>query len=221
MQVTEIAVRRKGLAAVSFFPPAAPGLPGAEYEGERVLLDRVILTRCGIETGSALSDEDLKQLIYVSECYRAKQRAIWYLSQSDHSEKALYDKLCRGFSPRAAAFAVSQMCQKGYLDDRQYAVRLVKRLAGQNLSERAVREKLYQKGLPADLIREILEEEHLEMTETDRAVALLESQYRNRLSDPDDVAKTVAALQRRGFSYETIKESLKRLLGRLAESEEL
>ena len=120
MQVVNIAVRRKCLYAITLDPPPPEGLEGAEYEGQNILVDKTILSRCDIKKGTQLNLDELKSLCLVSESYRAKNKAIWYLSRTDYSEKFLYDKLRRTFSQKASAFAVQQMVKKGYVNDEKY-----------------------------------------------------------------------------------------------------
>lgn len=213
MLVTEIAVRRRGLAAVSLSPPAPKGLEGAEYEGDRLLIDREILNRCDIKEKTTLTDADLRQLVFVSECYRAKQRAVWLLSLSDTSEKALYDKLCRLFTKRAAAFGVEQMVKSGYLNDERYANGLVEKFKQSNLSLRQIKVKLAQKGISTELIKRLLSQEKDDLAERQRLSALVRAKYMNKLSDGEQIKKTVAALKRRGFSHTDIKAVIDNLLG--------
>ena len=117
MTVCEIAIRRKSRVAISLLPPPPPNIEGAEYEGEKLLIDKTISARCNITKNAELSLEDIKQLVYVSECYRAKQRAIWLLSGQDYSEKGLFEKLTKNFTPKASAFAVSQMVERRFIND--------------------------------------------------------------------------------------------------------
>ena len=212
MVVVDIAIRRQGLSAVVFSPAPKKDIEYAEYEGEKLLLDREILARCQIKKGSELGVEDLKQLCYVSQCYRAKQRALWHLSQSDHSEKALYEKLLRKFPKKAADFAVAQMRERGYVCDEKYADALAKKLALQNYSKRAALEKMYLKGIGTDLAKEALSNNNFAETEAQRVLALLKTKYTKQISDDEGIKKTVAALSRKGFSFSDIKKALESLL---------
>ena len=156
MRVLEIGIRRRHLAALTL-SPLPPKIDCAEYENDRLLIDREILDRCKIKKGSALSFEEVKELVFVSESYRAKQRAIWYLSKSDLSEKGLYNKLRRSFSDKASAFATEQMIKRGYVDDRRYAENLARILSEKNISANAAVGKMLEKGLELTLAKEVLE----------------------------------------------------------------
>ena len=211
MRVLELATRRKGLAVLRLEPPPAEDISGAAYEKGQVLIDRVILARCDIQKGMELSEAELRELVLVSESYRAKQRAVWILSQGDVSQQSLYDKLCRNFTEQAASFAVSQMVQKGYLNDRAYAERLIVKAKEKQMSRRATQNRLFEKGIPANIITEVMGEANLQESEVERALALLQTKYQSKLSDEAGIRKAFAALQRRGFSYSDIKAALHRL----------
>ncbi len=211
MLVVEIAPRRRGLALIRLSPPPPLGIDGAEYEKEQLLVDREILARCGINCNQELSEADVRELVRVSEAYRAKQRAVWFLSQGDLSERALYDKLCRNFTERAAAFAVAQMVEKGYINDYNYAERLIVKCKEKNLSKRAIKNQLFLKGVPTEIANTVLSNASLEESEISRAVALLKTKYKNKINTEEEIRKTVAALVRRGFSYSNIKTALKYL----------
>lgn len=208
MKVLDIAVRRRHLAALSFFP-VPEKIDGAEYEGEKILIDREILKRCEIFKNVELSLEELKDLVFVSECYRAKERAVWYLSRGDLSEKALFDKLKKHFSEKSAAFAVAQMIKRGYVDNKRYAENLAVSLSQKNVSASAAVGKMLGKGLPLDLAKEVLAE--YKNTDSDKVYKLLNTKYKSKLENSDDVRRTVMALQRRGFSYGDIRAALKRI----------
>ncbi len=214
MIITDIGIRRRGLAAITF-EPAPPKINGAEYEGDRLLIDREIIARCSLKKGEELSLTDIKELCRVSESYRAKQAAIWYLSRGDYSEKALFEKLCKGYSEPAAAFAVAQMISRGYVNDYNYATRLAKKFREENRSKRDTMERLYIKGIPTNLAKTVLLEQEFDLDEAERAAGLIKKKYINKIGDDAAVQKTVAALQRKGFSFTDIKKALETVLNEL------
>lgn len=205
MKVTNIETRRRHLAAVSLYPQGEK-IETAEYEGEKLLIDREILRRCGIEIGTELEAKEVEELTFVSESYRAKERAVWYLSKADTTEKALFEKLCRNFSQKASAFAVAQMVKKGYLNDQRFAENYANSLINRNVSKRAALGKMLQKGVPLDMAKEVLSQR--QQDESLAALALLETKYKNKLKSEDGIRKTIAALARRGFSYSDIKTAI-------------
>ena len=213
MTVLDVALRRKHRVAVTLSPPPKQGVLGAEYEGEKLLIDKVIAARGDIVKGAELSEADLSELIYVSECYRAKERAIWYLSGQDYSEKGLYNKLIKTFTPKAAAFAIAQMQKKGFINDEKYAANLVLKFKSKNLSKRQMAEKLMQNGISKEISNKLLKvDEDLSATDVSRAAELLKAKYINKIGDEEGRKKTFAALMRRGFSYSDIKKAFELVL---------
>lgn len=208
MQVKNIATRRKALCALTLEPPPPQGIEGACYEGEILLIDRVIIGRCNIEKGAELSLDEVKNLCYVSECYRAKNKAVWHLARTDYSEKALYDKLQRTFTKKASAFAVEQMVKKGYLNDERFALAQIERLKAKNASVKEIKQKLYLKGVPNELCASLLESQDLTVSDYDRVLALIKSKFINKIADEENRRKTVQALRRRGFSFADINKAL-------------
>lgn len=208
MIVTDISIRRKGLVVITLSPPPPQGIEGGEYEGQHLLIDNQIVLRCEIKKGSELNLEDVKQLVFVSECYRAKNRAVWLISGQDYSEKKLYDKLRLKFTPKAAAFAIAQMQKKGYINDEKYAVTLVEKLKAKKMSKRQMAQKLMLDGISKDISDALLKNEDIETTEVIRAALLINSKYKNKLTSEEGIQKTVQALRRRGFSFSDIKKAL-------------
>lgn len=209
MKIIKIGIRRRHLAALTFFPTPEK-IEGAEYEGENILVDREILERCFLKENSEISDEELKELVLASECYRAKQRALWYLSGGEISEKGLFDKLNKNFSEKASAFAVSQMVSRGYVSDKRYAELLVRSLNSKNISYKWAVSKMLSKGISLELAKEVLADYGQENEQ--RVYNLLTTKYKNKMGDDDALRKTVASLVRKGFSYSEIQAALKKLV---------
>ena len=78
--------------------------------------------------------------------------------------------------------------------------------------------ELQKKGVPAEVIEEALAD-ITEETEIETACRLLEGPYRGKLRDRKERDKVKAALQRRGFSYEVIRQAVSRVLEALSETE--
>lgn len=158
---------------------------------------------------------------------QARQRALSWLADRDYSSGGLYEKLCRFYTARAAAYAVAEMVDRGYLDDERYARNQARLLYGQHRSRRIIGLKLAEKGVERDLAARVLDELYEEWgeelaaaaewrpeqppeladPETAAAAALVEKQYRSKLQAgrPDLV---LAALQRRGFSYRAARAAV-------------
>ena len=163
----------------------------------------------GLYENMELDDEALTSLQREVNARRAFNKAGDLLSRRDHSEKELREKLRqKGFS-EGADEAIEKLRGYGYVDDRRFAARYAAELQRvKQFGKKRIEQELFRKGVDRGVIAETLEE----MTfETDDLAALIERRYAGRLSTEKDVARTVAALQRRGYGYREIKEALERL----------
>lgn len=213
-RITAIDKRKKHLARVSLIP--APELSALfeehraflpELENNQPLIDRTILERLNLAVGDTLSSEEVLELIKASLCFRAKEKAIWYLASCDRSARSLHQKLSAAFGTFAAQFAVEQMQKRGYLNDEAYAMHLAQTLNSQGLSARAAQQKMQQKGLSRELAA-LAVAQHFSEDEVAKAQKLLQAKYASKLDSPEGIRKVTAALQRRGFSFSTIRAAL-------------
>jgi regulatory protein len=183
-------------------------------DGNEVLIDKDVCKEKCLKKGMEL--DGLEEIIFESDYRRAKSRAIWYLDRTDHTEKALYDKLLRaGFKPKPCAKVIARLKEVGLLDDNRYAENYANRLIESNVSKREALQKLLLKGVPYDLAKSVLEE-----TQTDELSQIknvIEKKYKNKLLAENGVQKVYAALVRKGFSYGAVKTALNEFI---EESEE-
>ncbi len=192
MIITDIVAKRKKLSAIYI-------------DGEfAVKIDSETLIASPFSVGSEITDEQLKQLIDDSDEKRAKEKALWLLSSRDHSSRELETKIKKTSGSEAAEKAVRRMEELGLVNDEKFARRYAGELINvKHLSVKGARYKLLEKGIDRDLADLILEEmapdprEHIEL--------LIEKKYSRYLSDEKGRKKTVAALQRMGYSWGDIK----------------
>ncbi|MBQ8203958.1 MAG: regulatory protein RecX [Clostridia bacterium] len=172
------------------------------------LVDCDVCEAIPIVTGKELSKEEITDILKTSDYERAKSRALWFLDRGDRTEKSLYEKLVAAkISPEQCARAIARLKELGLIDDRRYAKNYAERCIESNISKRETYGKLMQKGVPKDIIREVLEETQVD--EVSQITALIKKKYANKLDSRENTAKVVAALMRKGFSYPAVKEALR------------
>ena len=98
------------------------------------------------------------------------------------------------------------MKDHGYVDDREYGRRYVE-FHSERKSRRQIQYELQQKGLPGELIQEILEEEPV------NEEAQIWNYIRKKRLNPEELGpkergKLMGALGRKGFSYEAVSRVL-------------
>ena len=195
MQITAIEPRKKGLSALYI-------------DGEfAVKLDTEVLLAHRFDVGRELTDEALHDCILDSDRKRCKDKALWLISYRDHSRKELFNKLKRDYPEDVCEAAVSRLEELGLINDASYARRYTSDLIHlKRLSARGVRQKLAEKGIDRELIDEILEE--TEIDEEAQIRAVIEKKYARDLGDEKTRRRAIAALQRLGFGYGSIKSVL-------------
>lgn len=177
--------------------------------GEEILLDKDICAENSLMAEMEIGTEYLDNLKFQSDYARAKSRALWYLDRMDYSEKALYEKLVlKGFDKKASSAVIAKLLELGLINDRRYGERLAEKLLSQGNSKRAAMQKMYAKGLPYDLCRELLENN--EIDEEAQILSLIEKKYSSKLTEKENHPKVYAALVRRGFSYSAVSAALKK-----------
>ena len=195
MTITELKPARKKLTIVYI---------DGEYYGK---LDTQTLEEKCIKAGAQLDDEQLGQLARESEYRRAKEKALWLLSVRDHAKGELETKLRKEASPETAAAVCDRMEELGLLDDEGYARRLARELVyTKRMSAKGALYKLMQKGIDKELAEAVINE--LDVDPVDQIVELIDRKYASKLSDEKDRRRTVAALQRLGYSWSDISTAI-------------
>lgn len=146
MTITNIVPKRKKLSAVYI-------------DGEYALkIDTETIISSPYSVGSEISDDELKELIELSGEKRAKEKALWLLSNRDHSKRELETKIRKTEDAKSAKKAVERMEELGLVDDEKFAKRYAEQLINvKHLSVRGAKYKLLEKGIDKDLADEILE----------------------------------------------------------------
>lgn len=188
-------------------------------DGTEILIDNDVCIENSLYTGMEVEPEFIKELKFDSDYKRAKSRALWYLDRMDYTEKALSEKLIKaGFSKRAVAAVMANLVEFSMIDDRRFAERYAERLIEQNTSKREALNKMYLKGIPYDLAKEVLDE--IDSDEESQIAELLERKYASKLSAENGMQKVFAALIRKGFSYSAVRAAMKKYNDDLEYSED-
>lgn len=205
MKILDIRTRRKSLYALVL--SEKPDFDGAKLdENGYLLVDRTAFDESGYAVGNDIPDSETEKLIFTSAYYRARERALYYLSNRDYAEKEMAQKLRREFGEEAASAAAKRMVELCLIDDEGFADRyaeIMLNVKGWSPS-RAIRE-LVLKGVdrdyaeqavasvgvsPKDLIRDIIDKKYARLVCS---------------GDPKSVTKAVNALARKGYSFSDIR----------------
>lgn len=201
--VLEIRPPKKHLCAVlldtDFLPTDAP----TDSYGN-LLLDSDYCDEIHLKAAQRFSDDELEELVKESERRRAKSRALWLLSRQNYCSGALLKKLCAVFSEEAAQYATARMCELKLIDDQAYAQRLAEAM----ICEKGIAPKrapylMAAKGVDLQLAKEVVQSR--EDDPRVQIAEIIERKYLPKIRDPKGAERTVAALQRKGFSWSDIR----------------
>ena len=159
--------------------------------------------------GKELSEEEAVRLQDAARRSGLKSKAIELLMRKPQSRKELGRKLTQWeASPEEAEAICDRLEELGYLNEREYAGRIVRHYAQKGFGERKIRDELYRRGVPRVLWDEVLDQ----IQEEDSASAIdafLEKKLKGS-HDPKDIKKASDALARRGFPWPEISDALRR-----------
>ena len=166
------------------------------------------LLRPELAVGRQVTAEQLEGVRLEDEALSCKEKALTLLEYSSHSAGRLAEKLRRHYPPETVEQVVQRLRELGLLDDLDYGRRLAAdllNLRGYSLGR--VRQTLYQRRLDKETIDQVMGE----LSEIDQIapiVALVNKKYLQKLREPRGREKVAAALQRRGYRYDEIREAL-------------
>ena len=163
----------------------------------------------GLYDNMILDDEALTDLQGKVNARRAFNKASDLLALRDHSEKELLQKLRQKGFADGAEEAMEKLKSYGYLDDSRFALRFAQELQRvKHYGKKRIEQELYRKGVSRDVVSDTLEQ--LSFDE-DALTALIERRYLRQLDNEKGVQKTVAALQRMGYSFGEIRDALQKV----------
>ena len=152
----------------------------------------------------------------------AKECALRLLAKRDHSREELRRKLsAKGFAPEEIEEVLQKLETGGVLNDGRYAQRLAFYLAQEKLfGPQRITQKLFQKGIPADLIQEAMAKAEEGVATNARLRVVLGMKLKGRSLAcliPNERRKLANYLRQRGFLWEDIQEAIHEAGGRTEE----
>lgn len=157
--------------------------------------------------GRELSDEEAERLQSAAHQGEWKSKAIELLMRKPQSRKELGRKLLEWEASEEEAEAICDRLEElGYLNEAEYAGRIVRHYAAKGFGERKLRDELYRRGVP----RELWEDALAQIEDNSETIdAFLEKKLKGS-HDPKDIKKASDALARRGFRWPEISDALRR-----------
>ena len=171
----------------------------------------------GLYAGMELSPELLERLNAAARQGRVRDKALDLIAARPLSRKELADKLtarprdrekAAAATAEEAAAAADWLEEMGYLNDADYARRMVEHYSARGCGPAKLRDELYRRGVPRDCWDDALAAQEPPEGAID---ALLQKRLRGAdPSDPRALKRAADALARRGYRWEEIQEGLER-----------
>ena len=177
-------------------------------DGTKIGLYRQTVEDFGLYIGKELTEEEKAQLLIAAGKMSAKMRAVRIVSATSVSKRDLEERLVRkGEDPEQAKQAVQWMEDLHLVNDRNTAEQVVHSCISKGYGLQRAKQALYEKRIPKEYWDEALEDYPDQM---EKILSFLRSRL-DEDSDSREVKKAVDALLRRGHSYGTIREALKKI----------
>ena len=178
--------------------------------GEMIRLPRAVLREHPLREGQLLDIDGYYQLSERTMYQKALERAVWWLSKKDHSEKQLKMKLAdSAFTEESAERACDFLKAGNYLNDARLSENLV-RQKQRSSGPRKIAYTLRQKGVGEETAKAALEAISQD-DEMETAVKLARKYLSGKLLEPREARQKCGAyLARRGFGWDVIKAACQR-----------
>lgn len=198
MELTAAEPRRRGLVQLFLDGEAA------------VKLDAQVFLQSGLKPGDQVSDQELFELIQVSDARRAQEKALYLLEYRNYSKRELTEKIARTAASREAAQAAAgRMEELGLIDDRRFGEDYARELfSRKGYGARRAAQELRRKGLDQELVQELVEKYGSPEQSGENIRRVLEKKYPGWQEDEKVRRRAFAALQRLGYSYQEVREAM-------------
>jgi regulatory protein len=172
-----------------------------------------------LRKGQQLSDDEIATLRQTDEIARAFERVVRLLARRPYSTAEVRRYLEKHTTAVPIIEEVlTRLAQLGYIDDRAFATYWVEnRERFRPRGPQALQHELRQKGIPNDIITEVLES----VDRSDSAYRAAQERVRrlHGLSLQEFKTKLGTFLLRRGFGYDIVREVVDRLIHELQEEQ--
>lgn len=159
-------------------------------------------------TGRELTGEEVEALQASARRSGWKEKAIELLARKPMSRWELERKLAQWEAGEEEIAAIcDRMEELGFLNDAEYAARVVRHYSAKGYGERKLRDELYRRGISRELWQQALEQ----VADQDELLdAFVAKKLAGKQPDRKELKKVSDALARRGYSWSDISDALRR-----------
>ena len=176
-------------------------------DGEEIASTLGAITDMRIFAEKEISGEQLTEFKLLSARYLALEKAVEILSRRQMSSGELKKKLSeKKFEEDICEYCSAWAQRNGFIDDARYAEVVVKHYSQKGFGPAKIKAELSKRLVNREFWEDALNSQEPDTSVIDRLVS-------SKIKDPDDknqIMKVSAFLQRRGFTWEEIKEAIER-----------
>ena len=171
-------------------------------------LELETVMRHRLKIGDQIEPERLDEIQMESECARALDKALSFITKSKKTQKQVKEHLySKGYTEQTVASVIEKMNDYRFLDDGDYAetyARSYSKTKGKKLIEMELKKKGVSEEDMSLAIENIGDQ-------TESAVKIAEKYLKNKTKDKPNMLKCYKYLLSKGFEYDVAKSAIERL----------
>ena len=173
-------------------------------------VDSLYFSTCGVRDGAELTAAEAAQFLRDANDRRAFNKGASLLSYQDRTRRQRVERLSETYGAQAAEAAADRLESLRLLDDARfaenYAAELLRR---KKYTPRRIMQVLLQKGIDRDTAEQAVE--GLDFAPDACIIELVQTRFAGKFRDEKGLRRTIAALQRLGYSYSDIRSALRQI----------
>ncbi len=171
-------------------------------DGEKYTLHSDIIVKYGLSTGGEIAKDKLNIIVEESDIVIASNLAMKYVSTKLVTSKQLKDYLRgKGYNVTVVKRVLDKCNEYGIVNDQNFASSYIN-IKQNDLSKRALENKLKQKGISKEISSEYLQD----FDDLNVAIMTANKFMKNKEFTEENITKLLRHLSYKGFDYETINK---------------
>ena len=177
-------------------------------DGEYLLsMPTELVVKSRIRKGLEISQEHLSELLFKTEFYRVKEKALNILSYRAHSRGELEFKIKDGFSEEVVCAVLDNLEESSLLNDENFAKDYACYLyRSKGYAVKRIKLELKNKKIDSETIAKIIDD--LELDEISNLERIIEKKRFKNLEDKKLKQRALSYLMRLGYSWDQINSCL-------------
>ena len=182
-----------------------------EFEGhDNVYVNEKIAAEYCLRAGMNIPESAVEEITAADLERKAKERAMYLLTDRDYCFVELYRKLEKSYSHEISLSVCRKMAELGFVNDTAYAEKYARQLFEvKKFGFYRAKQEMKRRGLPDNVIENAVEPYLDRESTVERLEELIDKKYARYLTDEKGVQKVKSALVRMGYSYDSINSALK------------